>query len=228
MKQAPFRFRVDQQAVTAESQVLTFDIPRQLDLESLLLVLSGSINVTVAYAAVKTQSVYGLVKRVELLANGQTVMEQIGGYELAALTIGQARGIAQSNAAFVTAPGVGVAAQSFALRLPIDRSMFDAVRPKDTNLQTRDLATLQLRVTVGQFTDVFTGAGTGAFTSTSATLWASSVQEYPDQAGRITVSPYLLKRVQQDVPITASNSNLIVRLPIGNLMRRVTFVTIWA
>jgi hypothetical protein len=224
MRQAPFRFRIDQQPFTAELQTITFDLPRQMDYEGLTLRLAGNIVVTTAFTTVKTQSVYGLVRRVELLANGQTVMDQIGGYELAALTIGQTRQIAQANAAYVTAPGVTVATQPFALTLPIDRAMSDMVRPKDTNLASRDLSTLQLRITIGQLADLYTGAGVATFSACTATLFADAIQEYPDADKRITLPPYLLKRTQQDVAIASTNANLQLRLPVGNIMRRVTLV----
>lgn len=223
MQQAPFRQRIDQASVTAEGQVVTFDVPRQLDIETLWLVLTGTINTTVAWATVKTQTLWGLIRRVEFILNGQTVVEMAGGYELAAICLGLGRNLPRTSADNISTPVVGVAATAFNVALPIDRAMLDMVRPKDTNLATRDLSTCQIRVTIGQFSDVFTGAGTSAFVTTTLRLSAESLQEYPDKAGQITVPPYLLKRVQQDVPIVASNTNLMVKLPIGNIMRRVNF-----
>lgn len=223
MKQAVFRGRIDQQAVTTELQTVTFDLSRQMDYEGVTLQLSGTITNSVAWAALKTQGAWGLIRSVELLVNGQTVLEQAGGYELASIALGLSRGLSRTNAYMYTAPGITAAAHAFKAVLPLDRNMIDMVRPKDTALASRDLATLQLRVTIGQFSDVFTTGGTSTM---SATLTATfdAIQEYPSQDGKITVPPYLLKRVQQTVPITATNSNLQVRLPVGNLLRRVSFI----
>lgn len=224
MKQAVFRGRVDQQSVTSELQTVTFDLSRQMDYEGISLQLAGNIVNSVAWAALKTQGAYGLIRRIELLVNGQTVLEQLGGYEMAFLMWPLSRKMLVTNSAIYLAPGITAATHAFSVQIPLDRNMIDMVRPKDTALASRDLATLQLRVTIGQFSDVFTTGGTSTFSGTTLTATFDAIQEYPSQDGKITVPPYLLKRVQQDVPIVSTNSNLQVRLPVGNLLRRVSFV----
>lgn len=231
MQQAVFQFRVDQQTISAENQILTFELPRQLDYESMLLTINASINITTAYTAVRAQSVYGLIRRIELIANGQTVLEQIGGFEMQYINTGYRRN--NASALFLTGvnggvvlPAVGIGATTAAFSIPIDRAMLDMARPKDTNLASRDLATLQMRVTLGALTDVFSGAGVATITGATsfARLDASAIQEYPSADGKITVSPFLLKRTSQDVPINATNANLQVRLPVGNILRAVHVV----
>ncbi|MGL6121758.1 MAG: hypothetical protein ACRC1W_01725, partial [Shewanella sp.] len=182
MQQTVLQFRVDQHTVTAENQIITFDLPRQLDYESFILTLNVALNITTTFTALKSQGVYGFVRRVELISNGQTVLEQLGGFELAFIA---ALARTNSAAAFTTAASGFIAnpaitgVTSFGLTVPIDRAMMDMVRSKDTNLASRDLSTLQMRVTLGALTDIFTGAGVGTVTSATsfARLDATGIQE---------------------------------------------------
>jgi phage baseplate assembly protein gpV len=231
MQQAIFQNRIDQQTISAENQIITFELPRQLDYESFLLSFNVALNITTAYTALRAQSVYGLVRRIELIANGQTVLEQIGGFEMQYINGAYRRNnpasqILTTTNGGVVLPSVAIGVTTAAFSIPVDRAMFDMARPKDTNLASRDLATIQLRVTLGALTDVFTGAGVATITPATSfiRLDSSSVQEYPSAEGKMTVPPFLLKRTSQDVPINASNPNLQVRLPVGNIMRAVHVV----
>jgi hypothetical protein len=69
---------------------------------------------------------------------------------------------------------------------------------------------------------MYTGAGVATFTNGRARVSQVAMQEYPDpRTGKITAPSFLLRRTQQDVSIPSANPSLQVKLPIGNILRRV-------
>jgi len=223
MQQARVFLPVDEQAIFSENSTVTFDLPRQLDIESYTLRVNATINITTAFTAVRPGvSIFNFLRRVELIANGSTVLENLNGFALAYI-MAASRSFSPRQAGYEQQlPATAVGSTSFTFAIPLDRLMPDMLRPKDTNLATRDLSTLQLRLTFGAIDDMYTGAGVATFTNGSARVSQVAMQEYPDpRTGKITAPSFLLRRTQQDVSIPSANPSLQVKLPIGNILRRV-------
>lgn len=131
----------------------TVDLPIGLDLEGLHLYFFGSINVTTAYTGIKSEGLSALIRRIDILADGQTIASipgtvlVQGNFMRGYTAIKVNPGIAIGN--YLTPEVVGF----------IDFAHVDGVRPKDSNLRTAGMRSLQMRVVWGALTDMYIGAG---------------------------------------------------------------------
>lgn len=207
------------QVTLTENNVVTLDLPRGYDIESILLQVIGTANITGAGAAVRAMAPTQLIKRVELIADGKNTIASVPGWALA-------KNLGRDQYGVCTPPtGFAIAAYAVEYNGVLDQCLVDGVRPKDSNLRTAGMSLLQLRITTGAATDLLTGAPAG--TMTVFTLNVSTVEtiELPDAKGGITSPLYLQKRSYQDVSLPASNANQQIILPIGNALRGVTLLT---
>lgn len=217
-KQLVNQVRVDSQPFTGDGQVLTFSLPRQYDVERYTMFLSGIFNITTAATALKNGGIASYIRRIELIASGQTVLRSITGTELVALAAYMHKFDMNASPAYRTQPGIGVAAQPFNLMIPLDLAFPDMLKPKDTNLRASKLATLELRVTLGSFVDVLTG-GVNASSAGTILVTADNILELEDSQKMISAPPFLGKITQIEIPTTTANGNFLQRLPIGNTVR---------
>lgn len=211
-KQYRIKRRV-QQVPVSFGQSVTVDLPRGYDIESIYLVLYGSIVLTTAGTAVRAEAPCGLVQRAEVIADGKNTIasvrfDALNQYNIMRRSQGQR-----------TAPGNTVATHSIRASMAIDQALMDGVRAKDSNLRTSGMSLLQLRLTFGQLTDVYTGSPVGTLSNVFVDVVTSELVEIADDQGEVTTPLYLLKRSYQDITIAGANSNLEIPLPVGNVFR---------
>ncbi len=151
----------------------TIDLPLGFDLESLHLYFSGTLTNSVAWTGIKSEGLSKLIKRLEVLHNGETIatinMDIVAGGNYP-----RDGGVIRVN------PGYTAAAQSGEVVGFVDFSHVGGVRPKDSNLVTAGSRQLQLRITWGQWTDMYLGAGT---VSAYSLALAVSVYETKEAVG---------------------------------------------
>lgn len=211
-KQYRIKRRV-QQVPVAFGQSVTVDLPRGYDIESVYLVLYGSIVLTTAGTAVRAESPSGLVQRAEIIADGKNTIASVR-FDALQQFNGMRRGQGQR-----TPPGNTVATHPIRASMVIDQSIVDGVRPKDSALRTSGMSLLQLRLTFGALTDLYTGAPVGTLSNVFVDVVMSELVEIADESGEVTTPLYLLKRSYQDITIAGANSNLEIPLPVGNVFR---------
>jgi hypothetical protein len=217
MQQYRIKRRTHSQALT-ENNVVTLDMPRGYDIESLFFRVSGVANVTTAGSAVRALAPTQLIKRIELVADGKNTIASIPGWYLA-------RNQNRSQMGYMLAPtAASIAAYNVELNAVLDQCLIDGIRPKDSNLRTAGMSLLQLRITTGSLTDLFTGSPAGSMTTFNIEVGTAETIELPDDKGNITKPLYLQKRSYQDIAIAATNANQQVVLPIGNALRGVSIL----
>jgi hypothetical protein len=210
--------RTHSQALT-ENNVVTLDLPRGYDYETILLRVSGTANVTTAGTAVRAYAPTQLIKRVELIADGKNTIASIPGWALV-------KNFGREQFGLMTPPtAAAIAAYAVEMFGSLDQALIDGVRPKDSNLRTSGMSLLQLRITTGACVDLFTGAPAGSMTVFSLDVGTVETIELPDAKGQITAPLYLQKRSYQDIAIPASNANQQIVLPIGNALRGVVLLS---
>jgi hypothetical protein len=190
----------------------TIDLPIGFDLESLHLYLQGTITNSVGYTTCLTEGLAKLIRRVELLANGEVVATLPGTF-LFHGNFARRAGVIKVN------PGVGAAVQTCEIVGFMDLAHVGGMRPKDTNLRTFGFRQLQLRVYWGALTDMYTGAGTT--TATALTLTVSTYEE--NQIGGIQGSQApearRLYKYVLDKPYASANGNERILLDPNILYR---------
>jgi hypothetical protein len=189
----------------------TIDLPIGFDIESLHLYLKGTINVTAAYATCLTEGLAKLVRRVELLANGE-VVATVPGTFLFHSNFERKAGVIKQN------PGVGIAVQACRIAGFLDLAHVGGLRPKDSNLRTLGFRQLQLRVYWGALTDMYTGAGAAV---PSLTLTASTYEENTvgGVGGSQAPEARRLYKYVLDKPYAAANGNERILLDPNILYR---------
>lgn len=130
----------------------TLDLPLGLDLESLQLYLSGNIVIGTAYTSVFSEGIARLMKRVEVVANGEVVANLTGPMLLSG-NFSRKGGVKKTN------PGYTATTHACEAVSMLDFAHVGGVRPKDSILRTSGFRQLQLRITWGAWADVFGGAG---------------------------------------------------------------------
>lgn len=201
-----------------EGQFATFELPRGMDYESLTLRLSGTINVTVAGAAVRAEAPCQLVPRVDISSNGQLTHYAAPLWH--SVFGGQENSPNANRAKSPAVPPTAAAIAAYAVEATgvINFNTPDGERPKDSNLATVGFTLFTLRLTFGTANACFTGAPTSTFTGTVEVSTSELVEEVAADGSR--TMPVLLKKVTtQEVAAAASTDSHEILLPSGNLFR---------
>lgn len=200
---------------------LTFDIDRNHDLSSLLVVVSATVTVTDDYTAEKADSPSQLVNTLSLVANGIKTLDRMAGpvaYQQALYHTGQSPTLTKS--------GTTVAAHVCGFSFWLDRCIPDGRRPKDTNFPTRGLTSFQLLMTMGNGDDLFTVAADGVATiSGTVKIYAIQTQEYQGADGKFTLPRGVTIRSQMDIPFVTTNNNFLQRIASKQVLRSIMFRT---
>jgi hypothetical protein len=202
----------------ADNGRVTFDLPRDYDLETLHIRVTGTAAVTTTYTAVRAEAPTQIAKFVSLKANGTDLLDGLPG--VIAHRCGVFR---RGQLAPLTPPaGFGVANHTFEANLVLDRAVIDGMRPKDGNFPSRGLSTFQLELQMGACGDLFTGAGVGTITGGTVEIYVVQTQEMV-VGGKISLPRVVTKRTHIDIPFPATNANYQQRLNTGNLLRGLIF-----
>ena len=150
---------------------------------------------------------WGIIQRLDLIANNTDVIKSLSGEELWWLNYylyGRAPNI-------TAAIGAGGANPSFDSHLILPLWMPRSIRPMDTALDARVLADLKIEVTWGTHTDISSDA-TGF--ESAPTLEVRSMEAFNTE-GRFAT--WRLNRIRQT--ISASNTEQQIILPVGEMYR---------
>lgn len=207
--------RVQQVPVTENGQVAV-DIPRGYDIEALYLRLYGQLNITGLATSIRAESPCQLIKRIELVADGKNTIASV---PFVMLNRGNVHRRGQLGS-LTPQSAVAVAAYQIEGTCALDQGMIDGIRSKDSNLRTSGMSLLQMRFTYGAAVDTQIG-GTATLTNCFVDVFTSEMIELPDANGVISKPSYMVKRAYQDLAFTASNANMNVILPVGNILRGV-------
>lgn len=106
------------------------------------------------------------------------------------------------------------AAYSFKGYFIIDFGLVRSIKPIDTLFPAAGLSTLDLKVTWGAGSDMFTGSFTGTAAISACTLTVSSFEEIGMLKGVGVNKLFTIDRT-----ITAASTNFQIQVPVGNLYR---------
>ena len=202
--------------------VQTIEIPRMADIETLQMDFSGSFTYPAAAAGtLKSLSAQALIQRVELICDGKITVLSTPGWAFG-FASDRTFGYSGGGITSMTAPAAN-ANGTWSAQFYIDLMQFDGVRPKDSNLRVRGFSIVELRVTFGNWADVFTN-GASAPTVFSGTL-AVDANLCTEADPENSKPKFMVKRTSQVIDATNSNSNYQINLPAGNALRSIKFYT---
>jgi hypothetical protein len=166
--------RLVQSQAWAANQVLTVPLPRNYDLESVYITITGTENYPAALVAacVRSDAPYGLIQRVEVIAEGRQTLISVPGYMLGMMNIrrhnrptylerAESWNNHQNPPLVYTSPTSSMPVSTsvpFAGTFIIDFQNIMGFRPKDTNFRTGGLQTLDLKLTFADQPSMFYGA----------------------------------------------------------------------
>jgi hypothetical protein len=215
--------RIYTSAILQDNQQFQIDVPRGAAIESAIIELVGSANITAAFTSVRSAGAAKYLRRVDWVANGNITLDSVSGY--GAFLCAQYIRKAQIP---ITNPTVGIGTPAFRACIPLDRVFSDHARPKDSLLKTdENMTSLQLRVQVGALSDMFvvgTGAANYSGQTVTINVWVQDYQETPDANGRTPIPLYYRKTTEQLLQFTGSGSSIPFRINTGNRLRGVLLV----
>jgi hypothetical protein len=209
--------------IAAESQTYTFQLPRNYDVEKYMVRITGNAVITTAFTAARAEAPFNLIRRVEIIADGRSTLVSQSGVTVAypqmmravPLTVGQ-------NAARVI-PAATIGTNPFVAIVELPRSMFDGLRPKDTNFRSSAPNTIEMRITFDTLASMFTGAGVGTVANLAVTIIADEISEAKDAQGMISAPQYLIRQNEVQVAALSNNSALQIKLPVNTILRSCFF-----
>jgi hypothetical protein len=202
------------------NQPITVDLPRDYDYEAIHVRVYGQVNVTAAATSVRAEAPTQAVKRFEVVADGRNTLHSAPGWYSVLARYDRNMRIPGSRA--VTPPSAaGIAVYDFEALAVLDMQTVDGERPKDSNFRSAGLQLFQLRTTFGAALDMFVpGAGAATFQNAFIEISVQQLVEVPDTGtGAVSMPSFLRKVSSQEINVIASNSNAILRLPAGNLIK---------
>ena len=204
-----------------DSQEVSIDIPRVQDINSVMVVVRGSMTIGAASATgLAGDSPAGLIQRFDFVANGKDVLAQCSG---AKASIGNyQRSFANQN----VDPGLTVGTHPVVAVYRLDRDMMDGIRPKDSSFQAYMTNLLSLNMITGDAnTDEATNCLVSPDSSTTVSFTGNIdvvVESTQELAGGRGEPKFIRKETRQIQSVTGSNTSLTFRMPTGNLMRSLT------
>lgn len=190
---------------------VTDKLSRGMLYRSLMLRLTGAPTLTGAnntLAKTLAGDEWGVVKKIEIIANGSDVVRTYSGLDLWMINYFTSKVPPRVTAALGDGSTANVPFNSL-LRLPFWSP--DTFRPMDTVLDARNMAALEIAVTWGTFTDI--NADATAWTTTPVLdVWS---EECFNVAGKFAV----LRHYPIQGTITASNPALRIPLTVGPMYR---------
>ena len=200
--------------VTQDNQQETVDLPRGPHIEWCMVRVAGTINVTTAFTATRSNGNYAILSRADWILNSNVTLDSVSGFQILQSYI------TRRNPPTFTTPGFGLGAQTFDTTYILDRALMDMRRPKDSMLKTDvGVSNNQLRLQFGKLADMFTGAGVAAYTAVTATVTIGDYQEAKDDSGDTPQPLYYIKRNGSRVPLPIAGNGQQVKINTGNRLR---------
>lgn len=210
---------VNTYAVTQDNQQITVDLPRGPHIESCIVRISGTINVTTAFAGgVRQGAAYYMLRRGDWVLNSNVTMDSVSGLQLAQ------QYITRRNIPTLANPLAALGATSFDASFVFDRALMDMMRSKDSMLKTDvGISNNQLRLQLGSLADMFgNGAGAATYTAVTVTVSVVDYQESRDASGNTPSPLYYVKRNGLRLALPAAGNGQQIKLNTGNRLRMVS------
>ena len=205
-------FRSFSKFTVGDGQTISVDLPRDLDYSAILLSFVGTPTFT-GTATAKSMAPHALIRNISLVANGSKQLCNCSGVT-AALKNRIASQNKNASFGFTATSGTPFYADTF-----IDQAIIDGIVPKDTQLPTRNLSSLQLAVTFNNLSDVMSGGSAYSFTGTlEVTLL--NVKEYPAANGKFFVPGAVQYVSERTIPIARSETEYFHILTTDCLQRQ--------
>lgn len=196
------------------------DLPRQYDLESIGIRISGTLTFADAATAILAESPTQLISRVELVSDGKNTIQSVPFWSLVFGNFERPNSVRALSRNAVPPSDVAAAAYAVSATGYLDQATLDSIRPKDSNFRTAGLNLWELKFTFGRAVDTAAGVAAATFVGT-VEIWVEETVELPGADGKFSVPGFLKKRSFQQFDAVNSNSQQEVRLPAGNLIRSV-------
>lgn len=203
--------------------VVSLELPRMADIETLLLSLTGTFTYPAGAAgALATMGPQALIQRVELICDGKITVLSAPGWAFGVASDRTFDGTGGGGYMQMTAPAANAAA-TLDTALYIDLMQFDGYKPKDSNLRVRGFSIVELKITFGTWDLAFTNAASvPTVFALTATVDANLCTESDPDGSK---PKFVVKRTSQVIAATASNSNFQINLPAGNALRSIKMFT---
>lgn len=203
--------------------VVTLELPRMADIESLQLALNGTFTYPAGAAgALASIGPQALIQRVELICDGKITVLSAPAWAFGIASDRTFEGNGGGGYFSMTAPAAN-AAGTLDTCLFIDLMQFDGFRPKDSNLRVRNFSIVELKITFGTWDLAFTNpASVPTVFALTATLDANLCTETDLES---TKPKFVVKRTSQTISAVNSNSAYQINLPAGNALRSVKLYT---
>lgn len=203
--------------------VVSMEIPRMADIESLVLDFSGTFTYPAgATGALKSLGPQALISRIELICDGKITVISAPGWTFGYASDRTFEGSGGGSTTQMTAPAAN-AAGTWSAQLYVDLMQFDGFRPKDSNLRVRGFSIVELKVTFGNWTDAFTNAASVPTVYAGTLTVDGNLCTESDLT--TTVPKFVVKRTSQTIDAASSNSAFQLNLPAGNAIRSLKFFT---
>jgi len=202
--------------ITQDSQQETVDLPRGPHLEWCMVRVTGTINVTTAFAGgVRAIAPYLFLTRGDWILNSNVTLDSVSGAQLFQSYV------TRRNVPASAAPLAALGATSFEAAFIFDRALMDMKRPKDSMLKTDvGVSNNQLRLQFGKLSDMYlAGAGAATYTSVVASVTVGDYQEAKDDQGNTPMPLYYIKRNGIRAPIPLAGNGQQVKINTGNRLR---------
>jgi hypothetical protein len=190
------------------NEVRSLDLPRSYAYSEIFLRLVADITIITADATAFLEGAFKLIKRIEIVADGTMTIKSIEGTALAQLNH-ILSGVANSQSAVPESVAANVAMNSF---LTVDFAMPRAVSPIDTLLNSFSFGTLELKITFGDESDMYSALSANV-TINSASVEVHSRESLINKGGMIN-KVFTIER-----EVTATSAELQISLPYGNQFR---------
>lgn len=197
-----------------------FPISLTANLDSIVIALTGGMDVTTGGGALIGDGIANLITSVDLVGNGSIPISSVPFSVLVNDNIWRRT---QGFAPIVAQPALGVAVNAFSATGVLDLKAFGALRPKDSTLVELAWTTLELRLNIAaDFTGVQGGGGSVVLVSGSTValnVIAHETIELPDATNKITMPTKRPQNASRDVPIAGAGTRNYYRLNPGQLLR---------
>jgi hypothetical protein len=202
---------------TAPGETQIVELPRTALIRSLIVKLSGTLNVTVADATLSHEGVKNLAAKLEVVGNGKEQIKNYRGancFDLAKVDYGT---VPPSTEITVTVAGTPA---NFEIYYPINFGDVGSYRVTDTYLDARQFSSLDLRIVLGSVADLLTiGGATLAWSNLKAEVYVRSATRGEGNFG-------IAKESTIRSVVSASNTSFQIPLTVGNRIRRLFVKTL--
>ena len=206
---------VNTYAINQDNQQQVVDLPRGPHIESCIIRVSGTINVTTAFTAVRSNAAYRFLRRADWVINSNVTLDSVSGTQLAQQYVTRPAYPPIGNPA-----SAGIGAQTFSAVFIFDRALMDMIRSKDSLLKTDvGVSNNQMRVQLGQLSDMFTGPGVATYTAVTMSVSVVDYQEARDASGNTPSPMYYVKRNGLTIALPAAGNGQQIKLNTGNRLR---------